>query len=828
MPIIDMSGSGAGNGGSDKSAARPGDLNESMKELVATVKRLDSAMKKLASDTGRRPELVDQYGTPMAAKEQRTRTQTAAKAAREQATAAAQQQKLAEQTAAKAARGQATAAAQQQKLAEQTAAKKIRDEEKAESKRVAVAYRQLVKEQQVAERAAARAEVVEQRAYTRAYKQRNRVAASAMSPLEAPESAFASGRSLRSWQNRQAMGGVGQQAWAPGLGGSMMGALRVGGAVLAAGMEAPFLPGQIMNGILSTAQPAIDLTKGSYALGRAGGFSGAGLFNTLYPGTGTTKGTEWMSDNMLTPSKVLESMGSYGIAPRSADQTKEMALAFARSNLSGGFSGMAPGTAERLARQGVGYGSAPNTPGGVAGFLGPIETTMADAVAKGMDRTKVLSSIQDSLDIMARAGGIGASAEAATSLINRLMQSGTAGGRTGQTALEIQSTMAGFVNNPSSQPVGQMMMYSQMPKFGMLKTREGIEKFLGPNVMRELDKSPGVRDSVIEDALKQAQSGNTAMAMNTLTKAMGPDSERTADIIRQGVEGSGMPKEMRRAALSGATGLPLMDIYAAQAGRMAGPSEAAKGDQIQARFSESVDSYKEKLRAAGVPATVAAALVSAGQRKNVNPMLLASIAKQESGYRQTKDGKTLLNPESGAAGLMQIMPQNGKYPAGVKQSLEENALVGAGILADQLKAHGGDVDKALAGYGGFKTKDPSSYVGSVSANYHGLSGRSNVPTDIGRVENLAAQETIGGANFSLNNFVTKAEKLTTGMERAGDAAVTFADKLTASYKRLDEVFKTTQGNRGGGMFDVDGGKRASGIWNMITGSSNGSPHPAGQ
>ena len=593
-------------------------------------------------------------------------------------------------------------------------------------------------------------------------------------------------------------------------------------AVGIASLDLPFLPGQIMRGALATAQPAIDLTKGSYALGRAGGFSGRGLYNTLYPGTGTTQGVEWMNNLMLTAPKVLESMGAYGIAPGSAGQVKDLATTFARSNLSGGFSGLEGGTAERLSRQAVGYGAAPNSAAGLAGYLAPIETTMADAVAKGMDRTKVLANIQDSIDLMAKTGGgIGVSSSSAIELISKLMQTGTAGGRTGQTAFELQSGMSGFVNNPSSAPVGQLMVYSQLPKFGMLKDAKGLEAFYGPKIMEQMNKSPEVKARLFSNVIETAKSGNTSLAMQMAIQGAGADSGmRMLEIGRQAVQQSGTPRGMQDIQLANTFNLPYADVV--QKNVADGMPQRAAQSGIEVGFKKSAEEYRAILKASGVSDSMANVLIQAGQDHGLSPVLLASMAKKESGFQQFgKNGRSLYNTSgSGAVGLMQIMPNaNGSYPVGVERGVLPNAEEGARRLQGFLEKSGGNVDKALASYGGFKTKDPSAYVGDITGNYRNIMDRSNVPTEIGYAENKASQATLGGANFSLNNFVTAADKITTGMESAGDAATTFAKAAVAAAKELGGIRASTPT----GGFDV--GKTLKNLWTHDFTENEGSRIP---
>ena len=106
----------------------------------------------------------------------------------------------------------------------------------------------------------------------------------------------------------------------------------------------------------------------------------------------------------------------------------------------------------------------------------------------------------------------------------------------------------------------------------------------------------------------------------------------------------------------------------------------------------------------------------AQQPKNasvVNDQLLDSLRKVESG----KD-KFALNKDTKAMGPYQFMPETVQmlHKQGIEfnpfneQQAREAAKTYLGQLVDRNK---GDVNKALAQYGGFVTKDPSKYVSNV-------------------------------------------------------------------------------------------------------------------
>lgn len=130
----------------------------------------------------------------------------------------------------------------------------------------------------------------------------------------------------------------------------------------------------------------------------------------------------------------------------------------------------------------------------------------------------------------------------------------------------------------------------------------------------------------------------------------------------------------------------------------------------------------------------------AGDEFGIDPILLKAIMKKESDFNPKAINKT-----SGAMGLMQVMPENvsktlaelvksGKLRAdylsdfgGDKMSAAMdpwiNTLMGTQIFSDFSKKNKGDLDKTLAGYGGFVTKDPTDYINKIKANKERFSGQ---------------------------------------------------------------------------------------------------------
>lgn len=344
----------------------------------------------------------------------------------------------------------------------------------------------------------------------------------------------------------------------------------------AAAIETPLIPGQIMRGILTLAGPAIDLQKQSSAMGRAGKFGPMSMYDTLRSPNGTTQGTEWMSDLMLTPEKAMQSLNAYGIAPKSMGKALDLASTFAGQSLMPGFSGMPQGTVEAAARQRDGYISG-NT-GGTTNYLAAIAGVMEMAVSKGMDRAKVLDNIEKSIDTLAHSGAAGISTKGTLDMVSRFAAAGTPGGRTGEQAASTMSALGGFASNPSSNPGAMFLAYSQMGKFGGLRKDTDVKDFLGEENWKSM--SPKVREKMVKDVTDAAADGNTFAAFQIATQVgMGANPGRMAEIVQPGINAA-FPSYLRTAARGSIMG-GVQNSYAYEAGQGA---SAPNGIQVSNDF----------------------------------------------------------------------------------------------------------------------------------------------------------------------------------------------------------------------------------------------------
>jgi soluble lytic murein transglycosylase-like protein len=111
-------------------------------------------------------------------------------------------------------------------------------------------------------------------------------------------------------------------------------------------------------------------------------------------------------------------------------------------------------------------------------------------------------------------------------------------------------------------------------------------------------------------------------------------------------------------------------------------------------------------------------LVHAGKIRNIDPDLLASVVKIESGFRADARSK------AGATGLMQLMPGTAKQLGVDAKRAEDNIKGGAAYFDNLLTQYHDDVGRALAAY----NAGPAAV-----AKYHGIPPYRETQTYVARV-----------------------------------------------------------------------------------------------
>ena len=156
--------------------------------------------------------------------------------------------------------------------------------------------------------------------------------------------------------------------------------------------------------------------------------------------------------------------------------------------------------------------------------------------------------------------------------------------------------------------------------------------------------------------------------------------------------------------------------------------------------------------------------------KLVTDELLDRLRLRESGNKPYQ-----VNPETKAIGPYQFIPStiNDLYKKGTKFDPfdeKQSREVARKYLTDLVAKNNGDVDKALAQYGGFVTKDPSAYVSAVNP-------KTDLNSLIAGEENVPAPVVKGKAPVQMvqPNLLDKALSAVKGEEAQPVAGVTAED-----------------------------------------------------
>lgn len=183
----------------------------------------------------------------------------------------------------------------------------------------------------------------------------------------------------------------------------------------------------------------------------------------------------------------------------------------------------------------------------------------------------------------------------------------------------------------------------------------------------------------------------------------------------------------------------------------------------------------------------------------ISDRLLDSLRMVESG-----GGKNTFNPESGATGDFQFIPSTvemlRKQGINFDPNNPQQARQAARLYLEQLlKQHGGDINKALAAYGGFVTKDPSAYVSKVLGGA-GEGGQSSVLSNFesGQFGNRATPYSdlipktgvlakMAGIRAIDPKFVGDMAKLEQRTDSAEDIAKYRADQMKSSAEAKNKI-----------------------------------------
>lgn len=505
-------------------------------------------------------------------------------------------------------------------------------------------------------------------------------------------------------------GGIGSiigNAIAPGLGGI------VGKAI---GSAIGSLAGVAVNpyrAAYAASKPYLDYTESTAALARRGvGPSGDGLDRMLFD-HGRRIPPEWMQQIGMGPTSAAAALGGLGYAPQ-GNVRQTLTTISNLTNRSSAFAGLGQDAVTGLLGRGGAYGiNAPTETG--AGRMAGVAELLQEAVARGLDHSRILDSVEGSLDSLVTNSGR-ADIEGITKMTQQLMFGGTAGGLTGSTAKDIISAGRATGDNVIQNGLtsaGLTMLVSK--EYGGLKTAGDVARFAGVKSPDDIDPQ------MMKDILSAANSGrlNTAVRLASTEAVQGA---HFAQLAPEAFKYAGLPEDTKSIYLSNFLGsnlaagqgynssLSMKGMSALDAGIMHyngnNPGYAASVENIYQRnfgtsatggFDKKIGKagYLKELIAKGVDPEVALDIVNSAEKRGLNPRLLASVGMQES-HLNKKQGRGALNSNGTYdSGIMQINNNTDnlkKYP-GAFTSLAGNIDAGADLLTNKIKGVGGFGDQ---------------------------------------------------------------------------------------------------------------------------------------
>lgn len=435
---------------------------------------------------------------------------------------------------------------------------------------------------------------------------------------------------------------------------------------------APQKIGQMAGAALASSQPYIRLNMDTYAMGRAGGYSGYGLMRGLFPGQYRTP--EWMKAFGISPQEGSALAMQFGIVPGSQSDYFGTIRALAGMGFSPGLSGIAS-QGRAFAGHMAQYGLVGANAGSIERFSASLSDVMENAITQGLDRASVLRSIEAAVSFSARSGAAGIGLRGIENFLFRF--TGLPGGRTGEAGLQAMHGLQRATSEIGTAPL-QTTMAARMA--ASIHSRTQLEAILGPAAYEKTMASPEGR-AAVANLLESNRNHDSAGAWYWYQALIAGNPQAQYKTFSQPEFYRGLPPELVPVAVGHVTGMGPMKALAMQLhlGGLNDAQAAAKlgnmlGNQLTYDPKKGDAFYKEALLRMGVRPDLISDMIAQGKKENVNPLLLGGITGPEStfGYDTRKGAYGM----PGSVNVMQIagsgpMPR----PANAAQSIAEGAAL---------------------------------------------------------------------------------------------------------------------------------------------------------
>lgn len=238
---------------------------------------------------------------------------------------------------------------------------------------------------------------------------------------------------------------------------------------------------------------------------------------------------------------------------------------------------------------------------------------------------------------------------------------------------------------------------------------------------------------------------------------------------------------------------------------------ASKIEERRALIEERQQAQAEALmRQLGMPPQAQAAqpmqAPTAASATGITPQLLDNLRQVESGGNPHAIGPAIPGTSERAMGAYQFLPSTIKMLKDAGHTfnpLDEGQSRGAAekYLGMLMQQNGGDLQKAIAAYGGFKTKDPSAYIQKVMGGAQPPAGAAATPVpaqptqsglDVARMGALAGLTGMKGANgiIELGKMMQPQNVPAGGYQRGADGSMNFVPDPYREQTLKNETTRT--------------------------------------
>lgn len=508
---------------------------------------------------------------------------------------------------------------------------------------------------------------------------------------------------------------------------------------------APFVAGgalafspQIMasafGGYYGASNPYRQLGAGAYGMARAGGFNGDQFLSNL-TNNGSAQSIAMraqLASVGLGSTDAMAMMQQYGIGSKSQAGFIGNATALGSMALDPNLGNVDQSQLIAFQRMVAGGGI---QSGGITGVSNQLSDLLANATARGLDKSQMIQSMTNSLQVVAGSGGLGANTYSAAGFTAASFSVDNMAARSGSSAAAWTAGATSEGNNVfGSQLSGAVFMRAAAG----IRTSEDLARVIGGQAMLQLSASgntagqqqiANMLDPSTPLSIKAQLLGN--MATND------PSAMYSINASAAGYFGGGNAA-VQNSIIANLAHVDLGTAYNTGAGIANQSSSYLKGSDSY---------YATKLADMGIPKDKIATIVAAAKAAGVSPIMLAGQWKVETGK-----GWNGANSSAGAQGPFQFMSATWKMKGvGMGGNVQNfsDAAYGAARYDAKLLSHQ-DIAGALAQYNG-ETDGAGTYFNSVNkATGYALYGGSATYTPVSAQQQLLLSQTATNSNLTLD------------------------------------------------------------------------------